>query len=127
MRAYLSSHHLPHLKALAALTGREHPEGLRLSLIPNAHDCYPSALRRRSLEGFLALFESHGIDVDVLDLADDDPRAKLNDREVVWLGGENTFYLSWIVQKIGFAAQLKERLQDGLVYAGDSAGAILAC
>lgn len=45
--------------------------------------------------------------------------------DVIWIGGGNTFYLSWIFKKSGFDMTISELLNSGIVYGGGSAGAII--
>ena len=50
----------------------------------------------------------------------------LGDKDVIWVGGGNTFYLNWILYKSGAAEVIKQLVKAGTVYGGGSAGAIVA-
>ncbi|MEK7170939.1 MAG: Type 1 glutamine amidotransferase-like domain-containing protein [Patescibacteria group bacterium] len=43
----------------------------------------------------------------------------------VWIAGGNTHYLRWAMAKSGFDKIIKKLLTNGLVYAGESAGAMV--
>lgn len=56
----------------------------------------------------------------------DDLQKVLSAADVIWIGGGNTFYLNWILHDSGAAEIIKKRVAGGAVYAGGSAGAIVA-
>lgn len=46
--------------------------------------------------------------------------------DVIWLNGGNTFYLRWAIAESGTEELLHNVFEQGVVYAGDSAGAVVA-
>lgn len=65
-------------------------------------------------------------DVDLKDFHTDQLRKKLKDFDVVYVAGGNTFYLLEKVRESGFDVVIKELVEKGVIYAGGSAGAVLA-
>lgn len=51
---------------------------------------------------------------------------KLQSKDVIWLCGGHTYYLRWILKESGADKIIKELVAAGKVYAGWSAGAIMA-
>lgn len=56
----------------------------------------------------------------------DQLREILSAADVIWVGGGNTFYLNWILADSGARDMIIELAQAGKVYAGGSAGSIVA-
>lgn len=52
---------------------------------------------------------------------------KLNEADVIWINGGNTFYLLDQVRKSGFNQIIEKLLDEGKIYVGVSAGSYLAC
>lgn len=50
----------------------------------------------------------------------------LNKSDVIWVGGGNTFYLNWILEDSGARDLIVKMVKSGKIYAGGSAGAIVA-
>jgi dipeptidase E len=50
----------------------------------------------------------------------------LKQKDLVWVMGGNTFYLNFLLHKSGFKDVIKKLLKEGLVYGGESAGAVVA-
>lgn len=46
--------------------------------------------------------------------------------EMIWLGGGNTFYLRWLIKENNFKNTIIDFFNCGKIYAGSSAGAIIA-
>lgn len=53
-------------------------------------------------------------------------RIILSSANVIWIGGGNTFYLNWILRDSGARDLIIEMVRSGKIYAGGSAGAIVA-
>jgi dipeptidase E len=53
-------------------------------------------------------------------------RELLASKDVIWLYGGNGFYLRWILKESGADEIIRELIAQGTVYAGWSAGAVLA-
>ena len=44
----------------------------------------------------------------------------------LWFGGGNTYYLRWLLRDTGVENIIKDLVENGMVYGGGSAGAIIA-
>lgn len=53
-------------------------------------------------------------------------RGLLSAADVIWVGGGNTFYLNWLLKASGARGLITELMKSGKVYAGGSAGGIVA-
>lgn len=51
---------------------------------------------------------------------------KLKSKDIIWVGGGHTYYLRWILKQSGADDIIKELVDAGKIYAGWSAGAIMA-
>jgi len=60
-----------------------------------------------------------------IDIKDSSHHDQLNDCDVMYIEGGNTFYLLDHVRKSGFDTKLKQLLERGKIYVGVSAGSIL--
>ena len=123
MRALLLSMGLGALPGFVT-AGRPPGAGVRVAFVPTAGDPYddPSwvAADRRTLQGY-------GWDVTDLDVARAGPREvdeALDGADLVYVAGGNTFHLLHHVRRSGLDAALARH--TGLLYAGASAGAVLA-
>ena len=80
-------------------------------------------------EGIAALKES-GYDVTILDVATT-PHNKsmraIKNSACLCISGGNTFYLLQELKRNGLLDLIKQKVQDGMLYIGESAGAIIAC
>lgn len=115
--------------AFARLVGKK-PKDIRLALIENAADVYGADSIDWVIENREAI-KARGYKVELVDLREYkgrqlDLRTKLASKDVVWLGGGNTFYLRWILKDVGADNIIKELVQNGMIYGGGSAGAIVA-
>jgi dipeptidase E len=113
---------------LTKLAGKE-PGEIRIGLIENAADIIPNS--GDWLGGFRSMLTDNGYRIEPIDLKqwlDDAPGLyqKLNSKYVIWLGGGHTYYLRWILQRSGSDKMIKAFVENGKVYAGWSAGAIVA-
>ena len=104
------------------------PADTRVALIENAADVYegePAWVRdnRESLE-------DAGLKVSRIDLKNlSDPHeleSALEPCDVIWLGGGNTYYLRWLLKTNAADKVIRKLITSGKVYAGGSAGAIMA-
>ena len=80
-------------------------------------------------EGIAVLKES-GYNVTILDVATT-PHNKsvqaIKNSRCLCISGGNTFYLLQELKRNGLLDLIKQRVQDGMLYIGESAGAIIAC
>ena len=130
MKLFLSSQAISEAQApyLVKLVGKPAAQ-IKLALIENAADVERGS--KTWLARNRALITSHGFDVELVDLKDyrgkpDALRQKLAHKDVVWLGGGNTFYLRWLLRETGTDELITELVKQGVVYGGGSAGAIVA-
>src|SRR3989338_5583221 len=129
MKLYLSSYRIPDPVAFSRFIGKKLSE-IRLALILNAKDYKPKEERVKKLSELLEYFTRLGFQTQGLNLLDYDNPADLLEKfkefDVLWFNGGNTFCLRWAVAKSGAEKVFKEALESGVIYGGDSAGAILA-
>ncbi len=74
-------------------------------------------------------FKDLGFEIEVLDIASCDretAQAKIFQSKILYISGGNTFYLLQELKKKQLLSLIKEQIRDGLVYVGESAGAIIA-
>src|SRR3989344_4891936 len=112
-------------KALADLIGKE-PKSSRVAFIPTAAN--PERGNKDWLIDDLYCIKDRGYYVDIVELtALKPPEIKkiLKDVDAIFVGGGNTFYLSYWMQKTGLFDSIGELLKTK-VYAGISAGSIIA-
>ena len=105
---------------------RAHMPGKELLFIPTAS--YGEA-DPRYVKAALRAFVGMGYGVRVLEAAHTGPpaaRAALERAAAVFVGGGNTFYLLWQLQRAGLLEPLRGRVLQGMAYIGESAGAMLA-
>lgn len=130
MKLFLSSQAISNEQAphLIELVGKPAAD-IHLVVIENAADIEtgpkPWLLRNRQM------FESHGFDVEYIDLKQyaEDVKAleqKFIDKDVLWFGGGNTYYLRWLMHSMGIEDIVKGLVENGKVYGGGSAGSIVA-
>lgn len=129
MKLYLSSYRIPEAKSLEKLLEKPLSD-TSVALIPNAKDYYAKKAWDYKVQSYLGYFASLGMSVNVVDLREfsepDSLRSALQDHDMIWAAGGNTFCLRYEMQRSGFDACIKELLAEGKVYGGDSAGAIVA-
>lgn len=66
-------------------------------------------------------------DIDISNKSKEEIQYFFKDKNIVHIEGGNTFYLLKIIKEIGFDKILKELLDEGRVYIGTSAGAVIMC
>lgn len=113
---------------LAKLVGKDQKD-IKLALIENAADTYTGS--PQWLEDNRKMIQSHDFEVEIIDIRPykgkpEELKQKLSEKDVIWLGGGNTYYLRWLLRDTGAENVVKELVADGKVYGGGSAGAIVA-
>lgn len=101
------------------------PSQCRVGFIPTAANVEP--YNKDWLIGQFLQLQRYGFyQIDIVDISADgvDWRARLEDVDVLWLSGGNTFHLLDQMRKTGFDEWLKEALQQK-VYVGGSASSIV--
>ena len=74
-------------------------------------------------------FEDFGYEVENFDVSvfsEEIAKEKLSEAKIVFISGGNTFYLLQELKKKNLISYLKERIEDGLIYIGESAGSVIA-
>lgn len=128
MKLYLSSYRIPIPAMLFELVGKA-PGDIRMALIPNAKDYKTLEEYELSMNDAIRAFKDLGLESKVIDLRrfSDDKTVyeALKDYDLIWGNGGNTFILRYEMRRSGFDRAIKRLLADGIVYGGESAGAIV--
>jgi dipeptidase E len=128
MKFFLSSYRIPDVKAFLQFIGKEASD-IRLGLILNAKDYKTLEERNTKKDELITYFSEIGFQVEEIDLLKKKPiswEKRLRAFDILWFNGGNTYCLRYAVEKSGIAPILNRVLEDGVIYGGDSAGAILA-
>jgi dipeptidase E len=130
MKLYLSSNDIPNVPALEDLVGKS-TSSMRVALISNAKDYYNDLLRRYKVNVGITKLEKLGMAVTEVDLRQyhgkqDQLQEDLERFDLVWGLGGNSFCLRSEMQLSGFDQIIRPLLDTGVVYGGESAGAIVA-
>ncbi|HEV7455011.1 MAG TPA: Type 1 glutamine amidotransferase-like domain-containing protein [Candidatus Saccharimonadales bacterium] len=130
MKLYLSSYRIPDLGVLVALIGKQ-PDKTHVALISNAKDYYAPRAKAVKVRAVVTDLEACGFKVDVIDLYDyRNPAAKLTEKlqeyDMLWVMGGNTFCLREAMRHSEFDKIIKGVVDGGVVFAGESAGACIA-
>jgi dipeptidase E len=129
MKLYLTSYRIPTPDELFALLPKP-PTECRVAIIPNAKDYKLPQDRASSLDELIYDLAKYGFATTVVDLREyADPvmlKEALQPYELVWVAGGNSFILRSEMRASGFEAIIQDLLANGMVYAGESAGAIVA-
>lgn len=117
-----------HAAALARLVGKS-AGNITFALIENAADVVKNS--SGWVEGIRDSLKIQGFQIEQIDLREwwdkqEELHEKLSSKDVIWLGGGNTFYLRWILKQTGADEIIRALVVQGKVYAGWSAGAIVA-
>ena len=101
------------------------PSEVKVGFIPTAANIEPYS-KDWVISQFNQLQRYGFYQIDIVDIAADgvDWRARLEECDMLWLSGGNTFYLLDQVRKNGFDEWLRENI-DSKVYVGGSASSIL--
>lgn len=111
-------------QALQALVDKS-PSDCKVAFIPTAANVELNA--KDWVIGQFTQLQRYGFyQIDIVDFSADgvDWRARLEDADILWLSGGNTFHLLDQVRKTGFDTWLKEHIESK-VYVGVSASSIL--
>jgi len=112
-------------KELEGLTGKPFNE-LRIAFIPSAAFGDPSDDKWWLIDDMSRL-KNRGAKVAIVSLADctsEEIFAQLEVADVIFVGGGQTFYLSWLMEQKGLF-ELLPKLLESKVYAGISAGSMI--
>ena len=74
------------------------------------------------------VFEDFGYEVENFDVSifsEEIAKEKLSQAKIVFISGGNTFYLLQELKRKNLTSYLKERIENGLIYIGESAGSVI--
>jgi len=130
MKLYLSSVGLKNSTELYNLI--EKSKGIKTALITNAIDLKSTEDRRVRYDLIISELKKLSLELTDINLGDyigntDGLKKELRKYDFVWVSGGNVFYLRQIMKRSGFDKIIKELVNSGLVYGGDSAGALVIC
>lgn len=129
VKLYFSSYRIPEPQKFTDFVGKPAKE-IRMGLILNSKDAKNKENRAADRDELLAYFRGLGFVVEEVDLRDYYPGKdlflKLLEFDVVWLNGGNTYSLRYALARSKAERPLREAMKRGVIYAGDSAGAIVA-
>ena len=129
MKLYLSSYRLPTPSEFENLVGKASKD-IRIALLPNSKDYYSERARNIQIQSFTDDFSRLGFTTDVVDLRNFSDQVTLRNKrakyDAVWACGGNTFCLRYEMKRSGFDKIIIALVKNGLVFCGDSAGAIVA-
>lgn len=129
MKLYLSSYRFPKPEELLSLFLKP-PAGCRIAVIPNAQDYRLPQERGVRLDELSADLAKIGLQSDVVDLREYDEGETLyqtlKSYDGLWVAGGNCFVIRSEMRRSGFENIVNKLLDFGLVYCGESAGAIVA-
>lgn len=99
-------------------------------IIENASD-YKGREGQLKLHQYYEILKKHGLDYNFLDLKKyrnqkGKLEKKLDAADFIYISGGNIFYLYYWVVKSGLDQIIKDQMRKGLVYAGSSAGSVIA-
>jgi dipeptidase E len=103
------------------------PDKLRVAFVPTAADPYEDKEFVRVDRDKLTSMGFSVTDVDIKNQTEQELEKLLQPFDVIAVAGGNTYYLLYHAQKSGFLKIVKQRISQGVVYIGSSAGSILAC
>lgn len=129
MKLYLSSYLIPDLNQFIEFVGKN-PKSIKIGLIVNAKDDKELDEKKIKINRAKNYFKNLGFNVEKIDLKDyfdkDSLKETLMKYDVIWVIGGNTYSLRWAMEKSNFKNSMKNAFASGVIYAGDSAGAIVA-
>ena len=129
MKLFLSSLSIPSESEFVKLfDGKKSP---KIGVIANAWGTYDHERSQPYIDAIENRFKAMGMSIEKIDLLDYTNKQELLDRSLdsfdgVWVTGGNTYYLNWCVRQSGFHEVISKHCKRGLVYGGESAGAIIA-
>lgn len=129
-KLFLYSMHTPQtdFSQLDKLTGKK-PEETTISVILNAADVVEGS--EQWVPGMVKILEDKGYRIKKINLKDftndsEKLSAIFSETDAIWLCGGHTYYLRWILKKSGADQAIIKQVENGKVFSGWSAGAIVA-
>ncbi len=128
MKIYLSSYRIPDIRAFSAFVGKE-PSSIKMGVILNAQDHKSKENRKQKRDDVFKYFSDLGFTLEEINLLDyPDGKGlfeKFKEFDVLWFNGGNTYSLRSAIKQSSCEKILQQALNEGVIYAGDSAGAIM--
>jgi len=109
------------LRELDRLTGKIDRLEIHIAAILHATDVFPDA--GDWLPGILDSLRAHGYNVQIKDL---NRSTDFGDCDIIWICGGHTYYLRYILKETGADDAIVRAVAQGRVFAGWSAGAVVA-
>jgi dipeptidase E len=119
---------IPVLDELLELLGKKNPADVRVALIPNSKDYYAKRAYDFKVNRYVEYMKGIGFSPELVDLREHDRvslEATLSEYNLIWAMGGNTFNLRYEMKRSGFDEIIRPLLEKGIVYGGDSAGAMV--
>lgn len=128
-KLFLSSFGIPNQDEFIKLFGSKNAP--RIAVVTNAWDPYDQARSQPYIDAIEKQFIEMNLSIERLDLLNYVKKSEELDQHLqlfdgVWLTGGNAFYLNWCVHQSGFDKIIAHHCTKGLVYGGESAGAVIA-
>jgi len=125
MKLFLSSRGIPlHVQAAFGGFFRHDLHEVKIAYIPNARDV-KDGISQTFLD-LQALTKLQVVDLQDFRGQAEKLRQTLADYDAVWVAGGNAFFLRYMMRESGFDQIIAGLVENGLVYAGSSAGSIVA-
>ena len=128
MKLYLSSFRIPNPKEFVEFVGKP-ASSIKFALILNSKDSRTHEYRQEKRDELFSYFGNLGFQVTEVDLREyHEPNTletKLNEFDVIWFNGGNTYVLRSAIKKSGGDIAIPNALREGIIYGGDSAGSIV--
>ena len=117
-----------HFNELEKLTGKQ-TDDIHFACIENATDVIDGS--EQWVPGIRQSLSDRGYQTEPIDLRNwlnknEALEEKLQNKDVIWICGGHTYYLRWILKESGADEIIKKLVAAGKIYAGWSAGAIMA-
>lgn len=129
MKLYLSSYRIPTPNELVRLIGKPMSR-IKVALVTNAKDYYIERAKKFKVEQAADYLRQFGMQVTPIDLRHYNEAARIKrditGYDLVWCMGGNTYMLRYEMRRSGFEKIIHELLDQGIVYGGESAGALVA-
>lgn len=122
MKLFLTSQGL---SAFPDFVGKD-PKDIKIAFIPTAANPYTN---KPFVERDWKFFEDRDYQLKEIEIAgkeESELERLLKGFDVIFLTGGNTFYLLEKIRESGFDRVIKKLVENGVIYAGESAGAIVA-
>ncbi len=128
MKLFLSSIGINNSEGLYKLLGKS--TNIQTALITNAFELKSPEERKRRYDLVINNLDKLGlelIDLDLKNYSDNTNvlKEELSKYDFIWVTGGNVFYLRMLMQQSGFDTIIRDLVNSGIVYGGDSAGAII--